>query len=294
VVVADDPVAYWRLDELGINRRGAAVGSFDGSYNPQAGSFIYQVPTGIPHETNTAVHVTNTALVRIPYALELNPVSGPWTAEAWVTPTSLDPNNFRTPISSMWNSDFGDHLFGWNIYQHVAGVWTLNMYNGGAGGSFVSDFVHNPLVPNTWYHMVVTDDLTTIRLHVNNVQVVALSRQGFGFIPNGINGDPIVAGAPTVLGRRSDNAFDGFDGSIDDVAFYNYALTPAQIQLHYLNSTKLTITRSDNNVVLNWPVGTLQSAPAAGGTYTNVPGATSPFTNAASATQKFYRVQILP
>ena len=73
VVVADDPVAYWRLDEVNGSATAIdAVGSFDGSYNPQAGSFIYQVPTGIPHETNTAVHVTNTALVTIPYALELN------------------------------------------------------------------------------------------------------------------------------------------------------------------------------------------------------------------------------
>jgi hypothetical protein len=295
VVVADDPVAFWRLDEInGSTIAVDAVGSFDGSYDPQAGSFDYEVPTGIPHETNTAVHVTNTALVTIPYTLELNPVTGPWSAEAWLMPTSLDPDNFRTPISSMWNSDFGDHLFGWNIYQHVAGVWTLNMYNGGAGGSFVSDFVHNPLVANTWYYMVVTDDLTTIRLHVNGVQVVALNRAGFGFIPNGINGDRIVAGAPTVLGRRSDNAFGGFDGSIDEVAFYNYALSPAQIQVHYLNSTKLTITKEGTNVILSWSVGTLQSAPAAIGTYTNVSGATSPLTNAASATEEYYRIRVLP
>jgi len=32
---------------------------------------------GIPHEIDPAIHVTNTAIVTIPYALELNPVTGP-------------------------------------------------------------------------------------------------------------------------------------------------------------------------------------------------------------------------
>src|SRR4030095_1028476 len=131
--------------------------------------FNYQVPSGIPHETNTALKIAGGAAVTIPYALELNPVTGPWSVEAWVKPASLDPGHFRTPFSSMWNSDFGQHLFGWNIYQHGAGVWTLNAYNGGGGGSFTSDFVHNPINTNTWYHMVIADDLVNLRYYVNSV-----------------------------------------------------------------------------------------------------------------------------
>jgi hypothetical protein len=292
IVVADGPVAYWRLDEPdGSLTATDVVGSFDGEYQA-LGFFTYGVPTGIPHETNLAVNINGGAVVSIPYALELNPVTGPWSAEAWVKPASLDPGNFRTVFSSMWNSDSGGHLFGWNIYQHVAGVWTLNMYNGGGGGSFVSDFVHNPIVPNTWYHMVITDDLTNIRFYVNNVLVVILSRNGFGFIPNGINGDVTIAGARAVLGQRSDNAFAPFDGTFDDAAFYNKALTPSQIENHYLNSTKLTVSKSASNVVLSWPVGTLQSAGLVTGPYTNVIGATSPLTNAPSGSQKYYRVKL--
>jgi predicted secreted protein len=293
IVVADDPVAYWRLDETnGSVTAVDAVGSFDGQYQANAGTLVYGAASGIPHETNAAISISGGSVVTIPYALELNPVTGPWSFEAWIRPASLDPGHFRTPFSSMWNSDFGGHLFGWNIYQHVAGVWTLNAYNGGPGGSFTSDFVHNPINTNTWYHMVIADDLTFIRYYVNGVLVVTINRNNFGFVANGLNGDVTVAGAPTVLGQRSDNAFDPFDGYIDEAAAYNYALTLAQAQNHFFNTARLTVVKSGNNVVLSWPVGTLQSAPIVSGTYTNVPGATSPYTNGISGSQKYFRLQL--
>jgi len=292
-VLADDPVAYWRLDETNGSTVAVDIaGSFDGDYLFDIGVLTFQVPTGIPHETNPAISISQGAVVTIPYALELNPVTGPWSAEAWVTPATLDPGNFRTVFSSMWNSDFGGHLFGWNVYQHVAGVWTLNLYNGTASGSFTSDLVHNPIVTNSWYYMAITDDLTTIRFYVNSLLVVSVDREGFGFIANGINGDVSVAGAPTVLGQRSDNAFAPFDGSIDEVAFYNYALSPQQIQNHYLNTTALNFTSAGGTLVLTWPAGTLVAADKVDGTYSPVPGATSPYTNTPSGTEKYFQVQV--
>jgi hypothetical protein len=292
VVAADKPVAYWRLDESATNTIATdAVGSFDGAYLGTPLTFGY--PTGIPHETNFAIHVTNTAIVSIPYALELNPVTGPWSTEFWIQPTSLDGANFHTPISSEDNTGLlGTTLFGWNIYQHVAGVWTWNVYSGGGGGSFTSEFTDNPIVPGTWYHMVLTDDLTTMRWYSNGRLVLSMSRAGLGFIPNGINGDPAVAGGPLVIGQRSDGVYGNWDGGVDDVAVYNYVLTPDQIKNHFLNTTKLTIAKSGSNAVLTWGVGTLQSSTSVGGPYSNVGGATSPYTNAISGAKIFYRVQV--
>jgi hypothetical protein len=84
-----------------------------------------------------------------------------------------------------------------------------------------------------------------------------------------------------------------FTGGIDEVAIYDYALAPENILAHY-NAAKfgplLTITHSTNNVVLTWPVGTLQAAPDVTGTYTNVVE-TSPYSVPANEAQKFYRVQ---
>ena len=163
VVMGDRPIGYWRLDETNTSLTALdAVGSFDGTYFALDPDLTYNYTSGIPHEIDTGIHVTNTATMTVPYALELNPVTGPWSVEFWIQPTSLDVNNFHTPISSEGNQNSGNNLSGWNIYQHVAGVWTWNIYNGGSGGSFTSEFTDNPIVPGKWYHMVLTDDGTNM------------------------------------------------------------------------------------------------------------------------------------
>lgn len=94
------------------------------------------------------------------------------------------------------------------------------------------------------------------------------------------------------FGWRSDNDWKPFDGAIDDVAFYNKALTPEQIQTHYLASVKLTMVKSGDNLMISWPFGTLQQAATVTGPYTDISGVTSPYTITPSASAKFYRVKL--
>ena len=289
IIAADHPVAYWRLDEASGTTAVDAVGSFDGTYASSDADLTFAYPPGIPHASDLAIHITNSATVTIPYALELNPVTGPWSAEFWLQPTSQDPSNFHTPISS--EGTVPGHIYGWNIYQHVASAWTLATFNGGTGPGFYSDFADIPLITGKWYHLVVADDLTTIRFYVNNSLVNSFPRAG-NFVPNGINGDPAVLGGPTTFGVRSDGGFGNWDGGMDEVAFYNYALSPDQILNHFLNSVPLTIVQQQNNIVLTWPVGTLQASAAVAGTYTNVTGASSPYTNAITGSSTYFRLKL--
>ncbi len=290
VVVADKPVAYWRLDETNGTTATDAVGSFDGTYSGLLSDFVFGYPTGIPHETNGAIHITNSAFVTIPYALELNPVTGPWSYEFWIKATS-QTGNFVTPIASEANPGLtATTLSGWNIYQHNQGYWTWNIFNGGPNGSFTSEFADHP-VTNGWYHMVLTDDLTTLSWYANNRLVFTYPVAG-NFVQNGINGDPGVAGGPLTIGVRSDGAFGGFDGGVDDVAVYNYVLSPTQISNHFNNSTRVSLVQSGNKVIVTWPVGTLQASTNVTGVYTNVPGATSPLTNNIGGRATFYRVKV--
>jgi len=296
IIMADKPVGYWRLDETNTTTTGGialdTAGSFDGTYSFADSDLTFGWSNGIPHEIDPSIHVTNTAIVTIPYALELNPVSGPWSVEFWLEPTSQDPVNFHTPISSEANpGNGGVALSGWNIYQHVQSYWTWNIFNGGPNGSFSSEFVDHPVNPGQWYHMVLTDDGTNMVWYVNNQVVLSTTVAAVGFVQNGINGDPGVAGGPLTLAVRSDGAFGGWDGGIDELAVYNYVLSPQQIQNHFLNSTHVNIVNLGTKVVISWPIGTLQASTNVLGTYTNVGGATSPFTNAASPTL-FYRVKL--
>lgn len=293
VVIADSPVAYWRLDETnGSTNAVDSVGSFAGAYSYTPPDLTFGYPSGIPNDTDTGIHVTNTAYVTIPYALELNPVSGPWSYEFWIQPTFQDTANFHAPISAEGNQNSGANLTGWNIYQHVQSYWTWNIFNGGPNGSFTSEFVDHPVVVGSWYYMVLTDDGTNMNWFVNNRLVLTESVSGVGFVQNGINGDPGVAGGPTTLAIRSDGVFGGWAGGIEDLAVYNYVLNPAQINYHFLNTTHLTAVQVGSELVLTWPAGTLLSATSVKGPYTAVTGATSPYTNSLSQAQLYYRVQL--
>lgn len=295
VVAADNPVAYWRLDETtGAATAVDAVGSFDGSYTPGAGSITYGVlPPGIPNDTDPAATIANGATVQVPFAPELNPTT-PWSVETWVRPSSLGANggDYRVVLSSQYNL-YPNAYNGWYVYQQPNNSFAFVPQPGNA---FLSA---GSLVANNWYYLVVTDDGTNFNMYINGVLAVApLPVAGANFIPNGagVNLDGTAGITPTlgntVLGQRTDGSFNTFEGTIDDTAIYKYALSPQQIQNHFLNTTRLTIAKSGGGIVVTWPVGTLQSAPTANGTYTNVGGATSPYTNSAVGSQTYYRVQL--
>jgi hypothetical protein len=301
VVMADDPVAYWRLDEAdGSTTATDAAGSFDGTYSPGAGTFTFATPTGIPHDTDTAVAINGGATVQIPYAIEINP-PGAFTVEGWFQPASLaaNGNDYRTPLSSMSNP-WGAGPTGWLVYQTGANNWSWWPYSGYWGSTQLTD--PDPVVAGQWYYLAMAYDGTTFTLYVNGVAKASGTFPGFvqnGNVPLGSadynynyhENHNAGGSSPLVLGWRTDVDFNPFAGKMDDVAVYNKALTAQQVQLHYLNTVKLSVTKSGSNVVLSWPFGTLQAAPAVSGTYTNVTIATSPYTNAPSGSAKFYRVQ---
>ncbi len=97
---------------------------------------------------------------------------------------------------------------------------------------------------------------------------------------------------PVNIGWRMDNDFHPFVGTIDEVAFYNKALTQAQVQNHFNASVRLTIKRSGNDYILSWPLGTLQQADGLRATWSDLPLVTSPYTNTITGTGKFFRVKL--
>jgi hypothetical protein len=304
LIAADQPVAFFRLDEPTNSMTATdAVGSFDATYNNTLGPIDWALPTGVPNDTDLAAafYDPQSALIGqggvldIPYALELNPW-GTWSFEGWFRPDSQDPNNFRTVVSSMVNSNYSAAVYGWVIYQHPASAFTLVLFNGTGGpATFISDFGHIPLDIGSWYHLVLVNNGSTIQLYVNGVAGSASGPSTSAqFQPNGINGDPTLNAQPSVIAQRSDGAFFGFNGGVDEVAFYNYPLSPAQIQTHYLGRPSLSFSQTGQTVTLTYPVGVLLGSPTATGPFTPVSGASSPYmvTIPAGAGPYFYEVQL--
>jgi hypothetical protein len=298
IVAADNPVAFYRLNEPTNSTTATdAVGSFDGAYNNTLGPIDWQIATGIPGDTNLGVGLFDTnalpgngGMVDIPYALELNPY-GTWSFEGWFEPT-LQDGNYRTVCSSMYNSNYSTALFGWLIYQHPASAFTLVTYNGtGAPATFISDFANIPLKIGSWYHLALVNDGTTVQLYVNGVAGSANGPSSL-FLPNGINGDSSLGAANSVLAQRSDLAFSGFNGGVDEVAFYNYPLSPSQIMAHYLGKASLSFSQVNGKIILTWPLGTLRGSTNVAGPYLAITGATSPYTVPITYSQFFYVVSV--
>jgi hypothetical protein len=307
IVAADNPVAFWQLDETnGATNAIDAVGTFDGAYNSSVGNIVFGIATGIPNDTNFAVDLqdpetTNIGLggqVDIPYALELNPF-GPWSAEAWIRPDGVD-GVFRVPFSSLSDTNYENNETGWNIYQYPGlyqspnpGYWALNIFNGGNTAGYTGNDLGHPLVPGAWYHLVITDDGNVIQLYVNGVAGSASTTVAASdFMPNGLNGDTNVAGSDEVFGQGSDGAYNGGNAGMADVAFYNYALTPAQIQLHYINRASLNVSQVNGQTILTWPVGMLLGTSDLTQPFLPVTGAASPYTVPMGRSQFFYKVVV--
>lgn len=305
LVAAAKPVAFWQLNEPNPSNGSTAVdavGSFNGTYMTNDGSITGGVTGGIPHDTNTAVDLSNMstpqftpgATVQIPWAPELNP-DIPWSVETWVQPTLWSTTNgqYSVVLSSEYNL-YPNPYNGWYIYQQPSDTFAFVPQPGGGFLTALSPTV----VGGNWYHLVITDDGTNFNFYINGVLAVAPLPVGSAdFIPNGdgINEDGtagITSGLGNfVLGQRTDSAFGAFDGKMQDTAVYNYALTPQLIQSHFSNAVNLTIAYSGGNVILNWPAGTgtLQDSTNVSGPYSNVNGAAPPYTNAVSG-KMFYRL----
>jgi hypothetical protein len=308
VVVADGPTGFWQLNEpTGSTTAVDTVGSFDGTYddNAGAGTFTFGVPSGIPHDTNSAVSVTGGAIVSIPYAIEINPPLGAFTWEGWFNPASLaaNANDYRTVFCSMSNP-YGAGNTGWLVYQTFDNHWAWWPRDGFYQGVSLTD--PDLIVANQWYYLTLVYDGTLFTLYVDgvaktsgtdptfvqngNVPLTPSGPGSYNYNYNHTIGLPFGSGA-TVFAWRTPVDFQPFSGLMDNIAVYNKALTPSQIQDHLLNTTHVSITSSGTNAVISWRVGTLQSSTNVSGPYADVIASTSPYTNSVSGLPKFFRVQ---
>ncbi len=301
IVASDNPVAYWQLNESSTNLVAIdAVGSFDGSYDNANGPIVFGITGGVPNDTNTAVDLqdpqTLTAglggIINVPYALELNPW-GAWSVEAWVRPDSVD-GTFRVPISFFSNTNYDSSDLGWFIaeYSAVPSFWTMVLCTGGPSQYYASDTAVSFSNPGAWSYLVITDDGSNILFYVNGAVGYATTVAASGYMPQGVNGDMSIGGTNEIIGQRSDYETFGGNSATEDVAFYNYALSPAQIMAHYANKPQFNISQAGEQLVLTWPAGILLGTTNLTQPFTPITGATSPYTVTNNTSQTFYEVVV--
>ena len=216
-VLADSPVAYWRLGEASGTTAFDEVGGYDGTYtgSPTLGA------TGlIAGDSDTAMSLASATDdgVTIPNHADLMPTTA-ISVEAWFTVDAANSGNSRIVAADQASTTQTYHLllnssrnFSWRVKS--GGTWY--------GGDFDGD---SPTADgSTIYHMVGTYDGSYVRLYINGVaQTTTYAATG-----------PLnVATADLELGFKSTQPDSDFAGTLDEVAIYDAALSAARIEAHY-------------------------------------------------------------
>ena len=216
VILADQPAGYWRLNETsgttaldysGNNQNGAFIG---GATLNQTGAL-----SGAGDSDTSPLFDGSTGYVQVPYSASLNPSK--FSVELWVNVTGGAGTN-RSPITSR------DNLLGYIIYANTSNVWQFWIGNGSAW--VITG--NTPVSLNTWTHLSMTYDGTTLRAYVNGV----LSQSTTGSLSLNTSRPLRIAAGVT---ESTPSLY--FPGKVDEVAIYNYALSPTQVANHY-NSGK--------------------------------------------------------
>lgn len=221
VILADSPLAYWRLNEA------SGTTAADSSGNAHNGTISGAVTLGAAGlvagaGSDTAYSFDGTAGTPGQVLTAWNPSGySAFSVEAWVNfSTIVSGSNPRLIVNS--HDDFTG-TSGFELFYDVGGAgfhWTVG--NGSATGNVVG----GAITFGATYHVVGTWDGATVRLYVNGQQVGT---------PGTLSGGTLAAGPANVgLGYSSDYNGDYLTGALDEVAVYGAALTPTQVQAHYV------------------------------------------------------------
>lgn len=291
-VVADQPVAYWRLDDT--NTTTYAAIDYAGGHN---GVYDYSValdqPGALLGDPNKSAMFTYGG-IQVPFSPDLNPYTT-FSVECWAKP-DINGTLTERPLVSSRNYFLG-WAYGYRLVANANDQWQFITGQKTSGfDNLVGGYATNW---NTWYHLVgtFTEQTGSKKLYVNGVLAAETTTAVGTFGPNadysgsgnaGFMDEGIGASALT-----DPSGYNTFYGNLDEVAFYNYVLTPDQIANHYaIGATPLIDIgkTTDGKIVLTWSTGRLQQS-ADLKNWTVVTGATSPWTNSTPTDPaKFYRV----
>src|SRR3989338_39996 len=216
-------ISYWKLDETSGTTAYDSFGTNNGT--------LYNSPTWTSGKFNNALNFTggtgtDADYVQVNNSYSINPER--ITVEAWAKSGGATWNNYGTivskrdayilhPVSASKNMQF---------YIYAGGAWQSVTFT--ADGSF--DITQ-------WHHYVGTYDGSNIKIYVDGVLKTTTAYTGV------IN---ITDTGVLTIGR--DDGLDRYlNGSIDDAAVYNRALTADEVLGRYGDYTVTALARDASN-----------------------------------------------
>jgi hypothetical protein len=295
-VAADAPVAYWRLDEaVGSTNALDIAGGHNGLYS---GSEVLGQPGAILGDPDTSIYLPGAGGIVVPFSPDLNPPET-FSVEFWAWGDTNGAGTDRVVFSS--RTYFSGWNYGYQVLADANNNWEFTIGEKTSGTLSITSDITNA-ADGLWHYIVATFDNTTLGMDLyEDAQLVASGAPATSglFAPNAdYTSTGNAPAADEGIGSTSDNdpqapSAESFYGGIDEVAIYNYALTPAQITSHYAlgGPPQLAISTTTNaEIIVTWNKGELLEATNLLGPWTTNAAATSPFTITNSpAGALFYR-----
>jgi hypothetical protein len=231
VVLADAPLAYYRLDETsGTIAHDSSGHRLDGTYGA---GVTHGAPGLIVGDGDAAASFsggawTHDGIVEVPPALMLEP-SQSVSVELWMRQPVLNPDaTILVDYGDPGPSVMQDPAYGLLIYKSAFNVFLWTDVAEGGGPSFGP--ATQPTT-NQVYHVVETFDGQSVRVFVDGVLSATMQVSGTLAFANqrgglGIGGTTVGGAADVVFG-----------GTLDEVAIYGFALSPAQVLKHFMAGT---------------------------------------------------------
>lgn len=220
LVRADAPIGWWRLGEASGTTAKDEIGGRDATYvnSPTLG-----VTGPLYDESNTAVTfvAASTTYATVPVDTIWNiATTSQLSVELWFRFTSYVATG--EIVSYRTSTD------GWDVSSNSSGQIQIGAETGNVS---VDGFgvVTGVLAIGAWTHIVATwnDTADETRLYANGIQVA--SRLSWAAAA------PTQATNPLTFGKDSITANSAYDdATMDEIAIYNYVLTPAQVSAHFL------------------------------------------------------------
>ncbi|HET9656234.1 MAG TPA: LamG domain-containing protein [Kineosporiaceae bacterium] len=226
-VLADAPMAYWKLDD---KTNGTAA---DTSGNGRPGYYSTALTQGAPGvvpldlataEASITLNGSN-QYVTVPVGAWMNVTN--LTVEAWVKPTSLS----HILIIASDDSELGGSNRRFQLRILTTGGVDGGIYYSGNNQLYASSAAGVVVVGGT-YHVVMAYDGANLTIWVNGVQVA----QAAGVVTM----NTTTVSQDMFIGQVPISAYD-FIGSIEKTALYDHALTLSRVGAHYQAGTSYPI-----------------------------------------------------